>query len=84
MVRQAPEGRTGLITSRHNPRYKFLRSLRQRKYRRREGRFLAEGIRFVEEALDREAGPPIVLDVEEMLMPAALPRSSVPVTSVPM
>ena len=34
-----------------NPKVKTLRSLRHRKYRRREGRFLVEGIRVVEEAL---------------------------------
>ncbi len=40
-----------LITSHRNPRVKFLRSLRRRKVRRREGRFLIEGIRIVQEAL---------------------------------
>lgn len=35
-----------------NPKVKFLRSLRQRKYREREGCFLVEGIRAVEEALE--------------------------------
>ncbi len=45
------------ITSPHNPKVKFLRSLRRRKYRRREGRFLIEGIRIVGEAL--ELGAPL-------------------------
>jgi TrmH family RNA methyltransferase len=40
-----------LITSTRNPRVKALRSLQHRKYRQREGRFLVEGIRIVEEAL---------------------------------
>jgi len=39
------------ITSFKNPKVKYLRSLRMRKYRQREGHFLAEGIRIVEEAL---------------------------------
>jgi TrmH family RNA methyltransferase len=39
------------ITSFKNPKVKLLRSLQLRKYRQREGRFLAEGIRIVEEAL---------------------------------
>ena len=39
------------------PRVKSLRSLRQRKYRQREGLFLVEGIRIVEEALD--CGAPV-------------------------
>ena len=52
---RTPEGLT--ITSTRNPRVKALRSLRLRKYRQREGRFLIEGIRIVEEALD--AGAPV-------------------------
>lgn len=44
-----------LISSPKNPRVKFLRSLRVRKYREEVGLFLAEGIRIVEEALDLEA-----------------------------
>jgi len=40
-----------LITSAQNLRFKALRSLRLRKFRQREGRFLIEGIRIVEEAL---------------------------------
>jgi TrmH family RNA methyltransferase len=40
-----------LITSTRNPRVKTLRSLQHRKYRQREGRFLIEGIRIVDEAL---------------------------------
>jgi TrmH family RNA methyltransferase len=43
------------ITSFRNPRVKSLRSLRMRKYRERENRFLIEGIRIVEEAFDRGA-----------------------------
>jgi TrmH family RNA methyltransferase len=45
------------ITSNRNPKVKWLRSLRLRKYRRREGRFLVEGIRIVEEALS--CGAPV-------------------------
>jgi tRNA G18 (ribose-2'-O)-methylase SpoU len=40
-----------LITSLQNPKVKRLRSLRLRKYREQEDRFLVEGIRIVEEAL---------------------------------
>jgi len=46
-----------LITSLRNARVKYLRSLRMAKYRRREGRYLAEGTRLVEEAL--ELGAPV-------------------------
>ncbi len=40
------------ITSTQNPRVKALRALRQRKHRTREGQYLIEGIRIVNEALD--------------------------------
>jgi TrmH family RNA methyltransferase len=46
-----------LITSFQNPKFKVLRSLKHRKYRRSKGIYLIEGIRFVEEALD--AGAPL-------------------------
>ncbi|MEO1044798.1 MAG: RNA methyltransferase [Pseudomonadota bacterium] len=42
------------ITGFSNPRVKYLRSLREKKHRKREGLFLAEGLRLVTEA--REAG----------------------------
>jgi len=40
------------LLSRYNPRIKYLRRLGIRRFRDREKRFVAEGIRFVEEALD--------------------------------
>ena len=43
------------ITSYRNRHVKYLRSLRLRKYRQREGRFLVEGIRIVGEALASSA-----------------------------
>lgn len=42
------------ITGFSNPLVKFLRSLRDKKYRRREGKFLAEGLRLLTDA--RESG----------------------------
>ena len=47
-----------------NPTVKFLRSLRDKKHRRREGKFLAEGLRLLTDA--REAGclPEILLMAE--------------------
>ena len=45
------------ITSRQNPQVQYLKSLHQKKYRDREGKFLIEGWRFVGEAL--EAGVPV-------------------------
>lgn len=57
-----------LITSFQNPRVKYLRSLRLRKYRQREGRFLVEGIRIVEEALDRGASVETLVYAPELLV----------------
>src|SRR6478752_7096384 len=42
------------ITGFSNPTVKFLRSLRDKKHRRREGKFLAEGLRLLTDA--RESG----------------------------
>src|SRR6188768_3232497 len=52
------------ITGFSNPTVKFLRSLRDKKHRRREGRFLAEGLRLLTDA--RESGR-----LPEMLVMAA-------------
>lgn len=42
------------VTGFSNPTVKYLRSLREKKHRRREGRFLAEGLRLLTDA--RESG----------------------------
>jgi TrmH family RNA methyltransferase len=61
-----------LITSAQNPKVKFLRSLHKRKYRQRTGRFLVEGIRTVEEALDQGAGlETLVLAPDLLVSPRA-------------
>jgi TrmH family RNA methyltransferase len=57
-----------IITSFRNPRVKFLRSLRQRKYRKRQGRFLIEGIRIVEEALDSGAPVDVLVYAPDLLV----------------
>ena len=41
-----------IITGFSNPTVKHIRSLRDKKHRRREGRFLAEGLRILTEALE--------------------------------
>lgn len=57
-----------MITSTHNPRVRALRALRLRKAREKEGRFLAEGIRLVEEALDCGAAVETLLVAPELLV----------------
>lgn len=56
------------IISFRNPKVKYLRSLRQRKYRHREKRFLIEGIRIVKEALDGGAPVETLVYAPELLI----------------
>ncbi len=53
-----------LVTSASNTTLKRLRSLREKKYRRAEGLFLAEGLRICTEALDAGWVPRILLFAE--------------------
>jgi RNA methyltransferase, TrmH family len=53
------------ITSHSNTTIKRIRSLRDKKFRRLEGRFLAEGLRILTEALDAGAVPEILVFAEE-------------------
>jgi len=52
------------ITGFSNPTIKRLRSLREKKHRKREGLFLAEGLRILTEALDSGRAPRILVVVE--------------------
>ncbi len=56
------------ISSVRNPRIKALRALRLRKVRHQERRFLAEGIRIVEEAFDLGAPVETLLYAPELLV----------------
>lgn len=49
------------LTSPSNPTLKRLRSLREKKFRRSEGLFLAEGLRIVAEAVDAGIVPEIIV-----------------------
>jgi RNA methyltransferase, TrmH family len=54
LARTDPLSTRRTITGFSNPTVKFLRSLREKKHRRREGKFLAEGLRLLTDA--RESG----------------------------
>jgi TrmH family RNA methyltransferase len=56
------------ITSFRNPRVKTIRSLRLRKYRQREGRFLVEGLRIVQEAINCGAPLETLIYAPELLI----------------
>lgn len=62
------------ITSRHNPKLKYLKTFHHRKHRDREGKYLIEGVRVVEEALGARVTLETVLVTPESL---ADPRTAV-------
>ena len=53
------------ITGFSNPTIKRLKSLREKKHRKREGLFLAEGLRILTEALDSGKTPRMLVVVED-------------------
>ncbi len=71
-----------IITGYSNPTVKFVRSLREKKHRRREGKFLAEGLRLLTDARESgrlpemllmapgREGHPLLDDVEAAVMAA--------------
>ena len=52
------------LTSPANPTLKGLRALHEKKYRRADGRFLAEGLRIVAEAVESGVVPEIIVFAE--------------------
>ena len=50
-----------IITGYSNPTVKFVRSLREKKHRRRERKFLAEGLRLLTDAREGGRLPEILL-----------------------
>ncbi|WP_109357135.1 RNA methyltransferase [Sphingorhabdus sp. EL138] len=53
------------ITGFSNPTIKRLKSLREKKHRKREGHFLAEGLRILTEALEAGKTPKLLVVVED-------------------
>lgn len=62
------------ITSIQNERVKYIRSLARRRARQREGRFVVEGTRLLEEAMRAGLTPALVLYTEEWASGAAAAR----------
>lgn len=54
------------ITGFSNPTIKRLKSLREKKHRKREAHFLAEGLRILTEALDAGKTPKLLIVVEDV------------------
>ena len=53
------------ITGYSNPTVKYLRSLRDKKHRKREGKFLAEGLRLLTDALESDRVPEVLVMAEK-------------------
>lgn len=62
-----PDERGPSITSTNNERIRYVRSLYRTTIRKKEGLFIVEGIRLLEEALDAGASPELVLVDEDQL-----------------
>jgi TrmH family RNA methyltransferase len=52
------------ITGFSNPTVKFLKSLRDKKHRRREGKFLTEGLRLLTDAREMGCLPEMLIMAE--------------------
>ena len=50
------------IQSEQNQWIKRCKALQQKKYRQQYGQFVAEGLRFVQEALDNDAADVVLID----------------------
>jgi RNA methyltransferase, TrmH family len=70
---KGPMPATPTITSRQNPRVVAARKLSDRKQRQQQGRFLVEGIKLLEMALQSGARPREAFVCHEQLAPAAMP-----------
>ncbi|MBO8129459.1 MAG: RNA methyltransferase [Peptococcaceae bacterium] len=55
------------LTSRHNKKVKYLKSLQQKKFRDEYGKFLIEGVRSVEEALNARCSIDVLIFASEVL-----------------
>lgn len=62
------------ITGFSNPEIKRLRSLREKKFRKREGQFLAEGLRILTEAVDHGHIPRLLVRAEGRSVPPSAQR----------
>ena len=68
-----------VIQSEQNQWLKRCKALQQKKYRQQYGEFVAEGLRFVEEALENKAARVILLDEAQRVFLEQLSTGDVPV-----
>ena len=68
-----------IIQSEQNQWLKRCKALQQKKYRQQYGQFVAEGLRFVQEALDNQAAQVVLLDEQQQEMAEQLTAGDTPV-----
>lgn len=68
-----------VIQSEQNQWLKRCKALQQKKYRQQYGQFVAEGLRFVQEAIENQAAQVILLDEAHQEMLHQLPDTDTPV-----
>lgn len=67
------------IQSDQNQWLKRCKALQQKKYRQQYGQFVAEGLRFVQEAIENDAAEIVLIDEEHTAFLSQLPHATVPV-----
>ncbi len=70
------------IQSEQNQWLKRCKALQQKKYRQQYGQFVAEGLRFVQEALENHAAEAVLVDEAHAELLEQLPSSNAPVYTV--
>ena len=67
------------IHSDQNQWLKRCKALQQKKYRQQYGQFVAEGLRFVQEAIENNASEVILIDEAHMALAQQLPTTNIPI-----
>ena len=70
------------IQSEQNQWIKRCKALQQKKYRQQYGQFVAEGLRFVQEALDNDAADVVLIDETHADFLQQLPQTDTPIYMV--
>ena len=70
------------IQSEQNQWLKRCKALQQKKYRQQYGQFVAEGLRFVAEAIENHAAEGILIDESHAALAEQLPKTDIPIYMV--
>ena len=70
------------IQSEQNQWLKRCKALQQKKYRQQYGQFVAEGLRFVTEAIENHAAEVVLIDEAHATLAEQLPKTDIPIYMV--